>query len=235
MNLIQKKITPDRIYNRGRNNIINSNDINRLSGRSFGYSSNTNSRSSGLYKISVQKPESNRTNNRIREYSSKTNDLINRRIIKTEPQQYSERTNNSTIVNSTDLNNYKFYISGANYLGYNNYNGNIYNQIAQPTLPYKNVYIQRNPYPKMINTDYYTGNNYNENSYYEINKYMNKMPHNVYEVNYDFNTTGGSIKYERSSPLLKPYEDIQKNINTAPSIPIRKTKIKMPKDNEIKD
>ena len=234
MNLIQKKTTPDRISNRGRNN-INSNDIKRLSGRSFGYSCNTSLSSSGLYKVSVQKRESNRTNNGIREYSSKTNDLINRRIINTEPQQYSARTNNSTIVNSTDLNNYKFYISGANYLDYNNYNGNLYNQMAQPTLQYKNMFIQQNPYTKVINTDYYNDNNYNDHSYYEINKYMNKNPHNVYEVNYGYTTTGNSIKYDRSSPLLKPYGDIQENINTVPSIPRRQNKINVPKNNEIND
>ena len=234
MNLIQKKTTPDRVSNRGRNN-INSNDIKRLSGRSFGYSSNTSLSSSGLYKVSVQKRESNRTNNGIREYSSKTNDLINRRIINTEPQQYSARTNNSTIVNSTDLNNYKFYVSGANYLDYNNYNGNLYNQMAQHTLQYKNMFIQQNPYTKVINTDYYNDNNYNDHSYYEINKYMNKNPHNVYEVNYGYTTTGNSIKYDRSSPLLKPYGDIQENINTVPSIPRRQNKINVPKNNEIND
>jgi len=231
-NLIQKKATPDRSYNRGKNN-VNSSDINRLSGRSFGISSNTSLSSSKLYKVTVQKIVSNRTNNRIREYSSKTNDLINRRIINTESQQYSERTNNSTIVNSTDLNNYGFYISRANYLDYNNYNGNLYNQMTQPSLPYKNMFIQQNPYPKLINTDYYSGNNYNDHSYYEINQYLNKNPHNVYEVNYGYTTTGNTIKYDRSSPLLKPYEDIKENINNAPSIPRRRNKINIPKNNEL--
>ena len=229
MNIIQKKMTPDRTYNRARN-INYSNDINRLSDRSFGYN-NTNLSNSGVYSVSsIQNRDSIRTNNRIREYSSKTNDIINRRIINTEPQQYSERNDNSTIVNSTDLNNYKFYISGENYL---NYNRNIYNHISQPTLRYKNAYIQHNPYPKRINTEFYSGNYYNDNSYYEINKYMNKTPHSIYEVNYSFNNPGSIIKYDRSSPLLKPYDGTNNNINTVPSISRRQYKINVMKNNEI--
>ena len=231
MNIIQKKMTPDRIYNRTRNYNY-SNDNNILSERSFGYN-NTNLGNSGVYSVSsIENSYSIRTNNnRIREYSSKTNDLINRRIINTEPRQFSKKNNNSTIVNSTDSNNYRFYISGGNYLNYNN---NIYDsQIAQPTLPYKKVYIQPNPYQRNINTEYYSGNNYNDNSLYEINKYMNKNPHSIYEVHYGFNNSNNIIKYDRSSPLLKPYDEIEENINTVPSIPRRPYVINIKKNKEI--
>ena len=232
MNIIQKKMTPDRIYNRTRNDNY-SNDIKRLSIKSFGYN-NSNLGNSGVYTVSSINRDSIRTNNnRIREYSSKTNDIINRRIINTEPPLYSERSNNSTIVNSTDLNNYKFYISGGNYL---NYNSNIYDaQIAQPTLPNKNVYIQTNPYPKIINTEFYGGNNYNDNSYYEINKYMNKNPHSIYEVHYGFHNSGSIIKYDRSSPLLKLYDNNHENISTVPSIPRRPYINNVQKNKEISD
>ena len=214
MNIIQKKMTPDRIYNRTRNN--------------------TNLENSGVYSVSsIQNRDSIRSNNnRIREYSSKTNDLINKRIINTEPQLYSERNNNSTIVNSTDLNNYRFYISGGNYLNYNNNIYDIYDtQMAQPALPYKKVYM----HPNLINTGFYGDKNYNDNSYYEINKYMNKNPHSIYEVNYGFNNSENIIKYDRSSPLFKPYDNIQENINTVPSIPKRPYIINMQKYKEIYD
>ena len=58
--------------------------------------------------------ENEKLNNGVRKYSSKTNDVINQRIIATEPKLNEEVNNNSFIVNSTDLNNYKFYISRDN-------------------------------------------------------------------------------------------------------------------------
>ena len=58
-----------------------------------------------------KRKEKTKLNNGIRKYISKTNDVINQRMIVTEPKLNEERDNNSFIVNSTDLNNYKFDVS----------------------------------------------------------------------------------------------------------------------------
>ena len=70
------------------------------------------------------------TNNEIKHYSSKTQDLSNRRI-STEPKEinnikyrndtmYKNRNQNSVVVKATDSINHEFYISRD----YNNYNYN---------------------------------------------------------------------------------------------------------------
>ena len=67
-------------------------------------------------------------------------------MIVIEPKLNEERDNNSFIVNSTDLNNYKFYVSQENNLNVNNrilYKGN-----TQSISPI-NGFIKRNPYLKI--------------------------------------------------------------------------------------
>ena len=58
-----------------------------------------------------QRKEKTKLNNGIKKYSSKANEVINQRMIVSELKLNEERDNNSFIVNSTDLNNYKFDVS----------------------------------------------------------------------------------------------------------------------------
>ena len=85
-------------------------------------------------------------NNGIRKYASKTNDVINQRMIVTEPKLDEERDNKFFIVNSTDLNNYKFYVSKEN--NQNDNNRILYRVNTQSISPI-NGFIKRNPYLKI--------------------------------------------------------------------------------------
>ena len=230
LNLPQKIKTPDRIYNKTRKNNY-SYDINNINDNNMKYNSKT-SRNAPISNVVIPRKEVNKNNNRIREYSSKTNDIINKRIITNESQEYKEEFNDSTIVNTTDSNNYKFYVSG-DYLNRNK-NRVIYNPYTQPSLKYKNEYNSLNPYFNHVNTEYYDNYNYNSNTYYdnneynEYNEYMNENQNNEYDLSYDYQDNAQILKYDKSSPLIKPYYHIQENIiQTVPNIPRKYNKMKI--------
>ena len=231
LNLPKKIKTPDRIYNKSRKNNY-SYDINNISDNNMKYNSKT-SHNNPISNVVVPRKDTNKNNNRIREYSSKTNDIINKRIITNESQEYKEENNDSTIVNTTDLNNYKFYVSG-DYLNRNK-NRVFYNPYTQPSLKFKSEYNSNNPNFNHVNTEYYNNYNYNSNSYYDnteyndYNEYMNENINDEYEVSYDYQDNAQILKYDKSSPLIKPYYNIQDNIiQTVPNIPRKYNKMKIP-------
>ena len=164
--------------------------------------------------------ENEKLNNGVRKYSSKTNDVINQRIIATEPKLNEEMNdNNSFIVNSTDLNNYKFYISRDNNL--DDDNRILYNTNTQSIPQIKRGYIKRNPYLKNSNTEYYN-DNYNSNAYDEINKYMNKKTNEQLNINNNNkNSKKRIIEYEKPSSYSSYNNIYQEDIN---SLPIKKKK-----------
>ena len=67
-------------------------------------------------------------------------------MIVTEPKLNEERDNKFFIVNSTDLNNYKFYVSQENNL--NDNNRILYRDNTQ-SISSINWFIKRNPYLKI--------------------------------------------------------------------------------------
>ena len=174
-------------------------------------------------------------NNGIKNYSSKTNDVINKRIIITEPRNVPETSNNSIVVDSTNLNNYKFYISRDNYL--NNNNKAQYSLHSQPIYSTKRGYSERNNYNNISRTDYDDdyGYDYNASAYYEINQYMNKRNNNKYNINYGYNDNGGLNNYDRTSPLYNNYNYTNDNQISAPIIQRKYKKIKIPYNTEINE
>ena len=203
INIDKKNMTPDRFYNR--------------SGRNFSYNIENQSGNFNLENkklkinpvsyVVLPRKYNNMTNNEIKHYSSKTQDLSNRRI-STEPKEinnikyrndtmYKNRNQNSVVVKATDSINHEFYISRD----YNNYNYNnkiIYKTLTQPILKEPEEfddnnylitdfpYSQRNPYKKILKINYNNSGN-NNGTLYEIDKY-------------DDNNI---IKYDKSCPLLR--------------------------------
>ena len=117
-NLEQKKFEDEGIYNRSRKNKYSYDlkDMNKLDNEYINKTYNN----INITKVPTPRQGTTKLNNGIKKYSCKTNDVINKRIIITEPRNISERNKNSMLVNTTDLNNYKFYISRDNYLNNNN-------------------------------------------------------------------------------------------------------------------
>lgn len=112
-------------------------------------------------------------------------------MIVSELKLNEERDNNSFIVNSTDLNNYKFYVSQQNTL--NEHNRILYRENTQSISPI-NEFIKRNSFLKIFNTQNYD-DNYNDNAYYEINKDLNKKTKEPMKINNDYNKKEEVIKY----------------------------------------
>ena len=221
-NLEQKNISNDKMYKRDRKNNY-SYDIKDVNQIDNGYNNNNTFSNNNISIATNQRKERTQLNNGIKGYSSKTNDVINRRILITEQKNLTERNINSIVVNSSDLNNYKFYVSRDNYLNSNKMPYSVY---TQPTLPIKREYMRRNEYNKVINTDYYDDYKYNNNSYYEINHYMNKM-----DNKYDYNDNGGLIEYNKPSPMNNNYY-YQVETSSVPVIKRKQKDYNIPNDNE---
>ena len=214
----QNKTDSNKIYNRTRENNY-SYDINSKNKLEKVYINQTlkNNNHSPNYSNDIN--ENEKLNNGIRKYSSKTNDVINQRIIVTEPKLNEEINNNSFIVNSTDLNNYKFYISRDNNIDDNN--RILYNTNTQSIPQIKRGYIKRNPYLKNSNTEYYN-DNYNSNAYDEINKYMNKKTNEQLNINNsNKNSKKRILEYEKPSSYSSYNNVYQEDMN---SLPIKKKK-----------
>ena len=186
-------MSDERVYNRERKNKF-SYDLKNIDLEN-GYNDNTYN-NNFISISSNQRKETTRYNNRIKEYSSKTNDVINRRILITEQNNFSERNNISKEGNSSDLNNNVFYVSRGNY--HNNNYKMPYSMYTQPILPIKR---------EIMNTDYYES--YNDNARYEINRYLNKNK-------YSYNDNGGLMEYEKPSSIYNYYN--QEDFNSPPII-----------------
>ena len=230
-NLEQKKFEDEGIYNRSRKNKYSYDlkDMNKLDPEYINKTYNN----INITKVPTPRQGTTKLNNGIKKYSCKTNDVINKRIIITEPRNISERNKNSMLVNTTDLNNYKFYISRDNYL--NNNNKIQYSMHTQPVNQIKRIYSERNPYNNILRTDYNDDYDYNESAYYEINQYMNKMNDNKYNMNYGYNDNRGLIKYNRSSPIYNDINYSQYNKNSVPIMQRKYKKIKLPHNTEINE
>ena len=214
----QNKKDSNKIYNRTRENNY-SYDINSKNKLDKVYINQTLDNSNHAPNYNKDINENEKLNNGVRKYSSKTNDVINQRIIATEPKLNEEVNNNSFIVNSTDLNNYKFYISRDNNL--DDDNRILYNTNTQSIPQIKRGYIKRNPYLKNSNTEYYN-DNYNSNAYDEINKYMNKKTNEQLNINNsNKNSKKRIIEYEKPSSYSSYNNIYQEDIN---SLPIKKKK-----------
>ena len=214
----QNKKDSNKIYNRTRENNY-SYDINSKNKLDKVYINQTLDNSNHAPNYNKDINENEKLNNGVRKYSSKTNDVINQRIIVTEPKLNEEINNNSFIVNSTDLNNYKFYISRDNNL--DDDNRILYNTNTQSIPQINRGYIKRNPYLKNSNTEYYN-DNYNSNAYDEINKYMNKKTNEQLNINNsNKNSKKRIIEYEKPSSYSSYNNIYQEDIN---SLPIKKKK-----------
>ena len=214
----QNKKDSNKIYNRTRENNY-SYDINSKNKLDKVYINQTLDNSNHAPNYNKDINENEKLNNGVRKYSSKTNDVINQRIIVTEPKLNEEINNNSFIVNSTDLNNYKFYISRDNNL--DDDNRILYNTNTQSIPQINRGYIKRNPYLKNSNTEYYN-DNYNSNAYDEINKYMNKKTNEQLNINNNNkNSKKRIIEYEKPSSYSSYNNIYQEDIN---SLPIKKKK-----------
>ena len=214
----QNKKDSNKIYNRTRENNY-SYDINSKNKLDKVYINQTLDNSNHAPNYNKDINENEKLNNGVRKYSSKTNDVINQRIIVTEPKLNEEINNNSFIVNSTDLNNYKFYISRDNNI--DDDNRILYNTNTQSIPQINRGYIKRNPYLKNSNTEYYN-DNYNSNAYDEINKYMNKKTNEQLNINNsNKNSKKRIIEYEKPSSYSSYNNIYQEDIN---SLPIKKKK-----------
>ena len=214
----QNKKDSNKIYNRTRENNY-SYDINSKNKLDKVYINQTLKNNNHSPNYCKDLNENEKLNNGVRKYSSKTNDVINQRIIATEPKLNEEVNNNSFIVNSTDLNNYKFYISRDNNIDDNN--RILYNINTQSIPQINRGYIKRNPYLKNSNTEYYN-DNYNSNAYDEINKYMNKKTNEQLNINNNNkNSKKRIIEYEKPSSYSSYNNIYQEDIN---SLPIKKKK-----------
>ena len=214
----QNKKDSNKIYNRTRENNY-SYDMKSKNKLDKGYINQTLDNSNHAPNYNKDINENEKLNNGVRKYSSKTNDVINQRIIATEPKLNEEVNNNSFIVNSTDLNNYKFYISRDNNM--DDDNRILYNTNTQSIPQINRGYIKRNPYLKNSNTEYYN-DNYNSNAYDEINKYMNKKANEQLNINNNNkNSKKRIIEYEKPSSYSSYNNIYQEDIN---SLPIKKKK-----------
>ena len=223
----QNKKDSNKIYNKTRENNYTY-DINNKNKLDKGYINQTiNNKNTLNYNEEIN--EDAKLNNGIN--SSKTNDLINQRIIVTEPKLNEEKNNNSFVVNSTDLNNYKFYISKNNNLN-DNINNRILNDINIQSIPQINrEYIQRIPFLKNFNTEY---SNVNYNVYDKINKYMNKKTNEQLNINNnDKISKKRIIEYEKPSSYSSYNNSYQEDINSLQNKKKRDIIYKIPNSNEL--
>ena len=219
VNIEQEKKFIDKIHNKTKRNnysfdIYNTNHIDI---RNNNYYSNNIPSSN----IDLKRNDFYRPNNRIKK--SKTNDNILKGIVNEQETESPEKNNNSFLVNTTGLNNYKFYISKENYLNNDSIRHN-YNRHTQPILQMNDEYNSTNPYINTFETE-----NYDDHDFYNDNTYngINKLDNNLDKANFDYNYKNNYKKtsYDNSNRLLKPCGDIHNNINTIP-IPINKNKKK---------
>ena len=219
VNIEQKKNIIDKIHNKTKRNNYSFDiyNTNHIAIRNNNYYSNNIPSSN----IDLKRNDFYRPNNRIKK--SKTNDNILKGIVNEQETESPEKNNNSFLVNTTGLNNYKFYISKENYLNNDSIRHN-YNRHTQPILQMNDEYNSTNPYINTFETE-----NYDDHDFYNDNTYngINKLDNNLYKANFDYNYKNNYKKtsYDNSNRLLKPYNNIHNNINTIP-IPINKNKKK---------
>ena len=233
-NLEHKKMTPDRIYNRDRKNNL-SYDLKNVNIFENKYNNKTFS-NEAISNVVIPRKEIKKENNAIREYSSKTNDFTKKRLLTIAPQQNMEKESNSIIVSSTNLTNYKFYVSNDDY--YTKRNHYLYKMSAQPTLSLRrnNNIINNNSNTKIFKTEYYDDYNYNDNYYYTEDGYKIRMQNKNYETDYDYlNNNGGFIKYDNSSPLFYYNDNVNEKINTMPNKINSSNNINVPYNYKIKN
>ena len=219
VNIEQKKNIIDKIHNKTKRNNYSFDiyNTNHIAIRNNNYYSNN----IPLSNIDLKRNDFYRPNNRIKK--SKTNDNILKGIVNEQETESPEKNNNSFLVNTTGLNNYKFYISKENYINNDSIRNN-YNRHTQPILQMNDEYNSTNPYINTFETE-----NYDVHDFYNDNTYngINKLDNNLYKANFDYNYKNNYKKtsYDNSNRLLKPYNNIHNNINTIP-IPINKNKKK---------
>ena len=219
VNIEQEKKFIDKIHNKTKRNNYSFDiyNTNHIAIRNNNYYSNNIPSSI----IDLKRNDFYRPNNRIKK--SKTNDNILKGIVNEQETESPEKNNNSFLVNTTGLNNYKFYISKENYLNNDSIRNN-YNRHTQPILQMNDEYISTNPYINTFETE-----NYDVHDFYNDNAYngINKLDNNLYKANFDYNYKNNYKKtsYDNSNRLLKHYNNIHNNINTIP-IPINKNKKK---------